>query len=607
MANPIAKRLGLVVSYHPQQVLSGATDRDFERELLPFLHIVWPTMTQPNPKGHWDRLGIDLFTEPTHQPIACCVQCKGFAVQHLGPEQYRQILDSIKKFQESTIRCSNYLIIHNRDARLPEYEQKVGAKLSELVASGQVRKALIYDRRKFLQWIVDFVESLLRRKIRSSSRSNLAALERLYGKQSWQLNVPIAVETLAFRRDMPAETTSSTGYSRRAIQSTLFSQQNTRWAMVTGQFGVGKTAATLLAAHHTKRTVIRAECARFLPNQLGGGMNSLTKEIARSIGMEPPTESCRKQFEYFSGRELSRILKSPNNDYALVIDGLDENRHYARLKGLYDLTSQLAEVRCPILLVTRRAHFEECFGDMSAAFYHFSERNGPKREAMVLDFGFWTSAEVREFLENNASNQFGGARERLEKLIALLDAGEIEPLYGTLPFHPLFLSFIIDEVVNAGISKTYRCKLIEGWVMRKILRDRNVDRVTLNEQLDGLKLVAKMFAVMEEAALAMTSERDGVVVLNESIPEDDLNTIGQTVFSTKGDLILAILLNSVLISRQHRAMGKTFSIMFSHRVLQEYFLARGLARERRSVGKFPSTVQSFYQEITKSAGSMVTG
>src|SRR5262249_24066720 len=47
---------------------------------------------------------------------------------------------------------------------------------------------------------------------------------------------------------------------------------------------------------------IRAECARFFPHQLGGGMNALTKEIARSIGMEPPTESCRKQFEYFAGK-----------------------------------------------------------------------------------------------------------------------------------------------------------------------------------------------------------------------------------------------------------------------------------------------------------------
>jgi len=185
--------------------------------------------------------------------------------------------------------------------------------------------------------------------------------------------------------------------------------------MVTGQFGVGKTTATLFAVHHTKRTIIRAECARFFPHQLGGGMNALTKEIARSIGMEPPTESCRKQFEYFAGKELSRILKNPHNDYALVIDGLDENRHYARLKGLFDLTSQLAEVRCPILLVTRRAHFEECFGDMCTAFYHFSERNGPKREAMVINLGLWTSAEAQEFLNNNAANQSGDARENLEK------------------------------------------------------------------------------------------------------------------------------------------------------------------------------------------------
>ena len=164
---------------------------------------------------------MDLFTEPTDEPITCCVQCKGFAVQHVAAEQYRQILTSINKFQDSKIRCNNCLVIHNRDARLPEYEQRVDAKLSGLVASGQVRKAAIYDRRKFLKWIVEYVGALLRRKIRSSSCSSLAALERLYSKQIWQVNVPI-VETLAFRRDMPAEITSSTGYTRKQIESALF-------------------------------------------------------------------------------------------------------------------------------------------------------------------------------------------------------------------------------------------------------------------------------------------------------------------------------------------------------------------------------------------------
>lgn len=75
--------------------------------------------------------------------------------------------------------------------------------------------------------------------------------------------------------------------------------------------------------------------------------------------------------------------------------------------------------------------------------------------------------------------------------------------------------------------------------------------------------------------------------------------LDRVFFSVKGDLILAILLNSILIPRQRRAIGKTFPIMFSHRALQGYFLARSLAREKRSVDIFPNTVQSFYEELAK--------
>jgi hypothetical protein len=113
--------------------------------------------------------------------------------------------------------------------------------------------------------------------------------------------------------------------------------------------------------------------------------------------------------------------------------------------------------------------------------------------------------------------------------------------------------------MDAGILQGNRCTLIERWVTRKILRDRNVDRITVGGDLDGIKLVAKMFGLMEQAALSMTARADDRGALNESIPEDTLNGIGQRVFGTTGDLVLGILLNSVLISGQHRTVDKGLS------------------------------------------------
>jgi len=49
---------------------------------------------------------------------------------------------------------------------------------------------------------------------------------------------------------------------------------------------------------------------------------------------------------------------------ALIIDGLDESRTYASARGMTQLTNELAELRCPVVLVTRKSHFDSTFGNL---------------------------------------------------------------------------------------------------------------------------------------------------------------------------------------------------------------------------------------------------
>jgi hypothetical protein len=44
-----------------------------------------------------------------------------------------------------------------------------------------------------------------------------------------------------------------------------------------------------------------------------------------------------------------------------VIDGLDENRLYGRAEGIRQLSNELAEVGCPVILTTRREHLDSTF------------------------------------------------------------------------------------------------------------------------------------------------------------------------------------------------------------------------------------------------------
>src|SRR5258707_865854 len=90
-------------------MLARSTERDFERLVLPFLRLFWPTIDQVPARGNWDSAGIDLLVWTEGNPFTCAVQCKGFAVQELGRDQLRQALESIESFSSSGHRCDIYL------------------------------------------------------------------------------------------------------------------------------------------------------------------------------------------------------------------------------------------------------------------------------------------------------------------------------------------------------------------------------------------------------------------------------------------------------------------------------------------------------------------
>lgn len=86
-------------------LLAQSADRDFERKVLPFLRLFWPSLVQTQARAAWDAKGVDLLVWTDHGPFPCIVQCKGFQVQELGNDQLRQVENSIEAFRRSDASC----------------------------------------------------------------------------------------------------------------------------------------------------------------------------------------------------------------------------------------------------------------------------------------------------------------------------------------------------------------------------------------------------------------------------------------------------------------------------------------------------------------------
>jgi hypothetical protein len=70
-------------------------------------------------KRHW----LPCFAEGSRSP--CGVQCKGFVVQDIRPDQARQVRRSIEKFSQSGLFVGTYLIIHNREGYNLDFHREI--------------------------------------------------------------------------------------------------------------------------------------------------------------------------------------------------------------------------------------------------------------------------------------------------------------------------------------------------------------------------------------------------------------------------------------------------------------------------------------------------
>jgi hypothetical protein len=341
--------------------LAVADGREFERKALPLLKLLHSGMIQPTEVKTHDRAGIDFLVWAENRNFPWVVQCKGFKENDIGPSQLKQILASIRKFANSPYSCGRYVLLHNRTGENREAARIINEALANLVQCGKANTAHLWDRQKFVDEVRRRIGDLIIERMQSDAIRMLHQFEALFRFGTVYVpTVPVTEKRVIIRRgermqlEEADRRSSETPISERIIAPVKF-----RWTLLTGSFGAGKTTTVLHAAKTAGHKIVYVKAEAMTERGPGIGTNALLGRAADAMRLfDDYDDPTRVTAERLVGQTLAAILRRRNTGFVLVIDGLDENRLYGRPAGLIQLTNELAELTCPIILTTRKEHFD---------------------------------------------------------------------------------------------------------------------------------------------------------------------------------------------------------------------------------------------------------
>lgn len=559
--------------------LAAASARDFERLALPLLRAFWPTLIHPRELSRLDRAGIDLVVWSDSGDFPVAVQCKGlYQEETLVSEQLPQIRKSIESFRNSRFKCQTYLFLHNRTGEDRIAHKEILGLLDELVQIGKATNTELWDRQTFLKRVKLQLKTKIEERVVERAKALIESDKRIFRFGGVHVApVPLAFERWRFIESGDIEREVS-GLEKLSPSQALGTKKRTKWTLLIGHFGLGKSTFALHAATAVSDKLVYVHSSE-LPDKYGSvGTNYLMQEVLRSHSLFDEVDDVTgTEFNRLGGTLLRELLSNPKEQFALVIDGLDESNRYSSAQGLIQLTNELEELRCAKVLVTRKEHFEATFGNFKAAlsemsFDDLSVKGGTKRQARICCLEEWTDVEVVGFLTQCYQYAEETEKIHIQSLIDAIKKNVFEETLGGLLRHPLFLQMIVSIASEGHSIPKHPATLIESWVHLKIRRDIKVGRPVPWEIVDIDAFVEEIIEVMEDAALVMADMVNDEIELREDISRKELSG----VLSKRGHpgVDPSSLVNVSLLVPTGRRQGKELRLKFFHRVLQEYFLAR---------------------------------
>ena len=573
--------------------IAVSTEHDFVRRVRPFLRVLWPTLTETPQRKHWDSFGIDLVEWSDAGPFPTVVQCKGWHVQEIGRDQARLVDGSVDSFLDSGFSCDHFVIVHNRDGRFDAFNDPVRASLQRLVVAGVAKRVSLIDRQQLLSQVRQTLDREWAGGVRDAAIRRLSRSPNLFGAEEYLEDVPFERGTIRIKRLEPSIIENAPTDSRGSVAKILLRSTGLSWTIVEGPFGSGKTTASLHAAQSRDRTVVFVACAD-LPPTGNISLNDVLVQGVRDLPLwDRLNDDERSILEPLAADSAVRLLSdvAAADQYLLLLDGLDEHRAFYSLSRFQRLLNQLIDIECPVVLTTRSEHFATLFDTYTSSFAELSWKFKPDVPIPLLRLKAWSKDDSIALIRRIAKRAPSDKSTRLDELATLVTSGDAERHYGAMPYNPLMLRFIIDDVADRGIDDADRALLIDRWARRKLWRD-----ITSHPFIaagDVGETVRLLMSASEHIASRMTEQTTDGVRLTESL---NLQEVRDIVASETPFEVVDVLTNAFLMPIRSKEGTR---VVFALRVLHEFFLAASLLRNREAdVTMFPAEVAHLYRELT---------
>lgn len=557
--------------------LSVISGDEFERIALHYLRVIWPSMIQAPRMQHLDRFGVDLCIPESDKHFHVVVQAKGFKVdEQLLKSQVRdQILPSLQKYLNSPLTCDEYILLHNRDGANRQIADEIQSKLDQLVQHGKAKSVYLWDRFLFVKEIRHQIDHRIRNKLLEQSHYILHQQESFFHFGNlFVSDVPLSQST--WNPGIPLQQDFDAGdFVNTHAAKLIASPRGVRYAILIGSFGIGKTTTVLRAADAKELLVIYVPAHTIRREYGSQGTNYLLRNLNEELDLleDLPADTADILRDVI-GAALGRILRQPNDQFILVIDGLDEHGFYGTPYGLHWLTNELAELRCPIILTSRREHFLSLIGNYELAAQSLSRKGGADRVVDILHLGSWSPIQARELLQRaiavtQSEDQASKIRQLLDRLTS-----ESSTLSIRLLNHPLLLQITLDLIVDGEEwLLDDDDQLMEFWTRKKIQRDLSVPRLGQSIPFDVNYYIESMMLSMDRIALEMQAINSEAAIPAETIDMARVIAIVRETIDIPELDETTILTTSLLIPASNRR-GRILEVKFFHRAFQEFFARR---------------------------------
>jgi len=597
---PVGAWAGTTVFRTARHPLIAAERLTFQRQASPYLRILFEGLVESGEMGDFDAAGADHYSFDSGGNLDVVVQCKGFSVTpaEVGKSQARQCVRSIDRFRSANHHARIYLLLHNRDHRNTEFTGPVLSALRQLLDDGLVAWAGIWNPKDLLEHVCQELGKRVGSAVREASVQAMHDASALLRGETVN-EVPFSEYELVVAGSGLTEPRSMT--TNVADPVPILRHRHEGVSLVLGSFGYGKTTIAI-------RTVVAAGLnALFLPAaRLSTDMSSARQVLSTldDTTLDALQDSDKPVLEPLVQLAVERLLISPQDDLALVVDGLDEAPIVGRRNGLATVLNGLRTVRVPILVTMRSEFWDAKRTELNVELLGV----GPQsygRYLQVLELHPWGRDEILSFLDLQVASNTEVQEDRISGFRDVVTADRYDEYYGDIPRRPLFLRMIVDDVLVAGVRARSRLELFDGWITSKLMRDwynptqmGGMGRTPILDRDvgvdDDMRTSRK---IMRTAARIMMVDTELGLELTADVSVDELRSAVDTMDADFD--VTALSMSSLLLPIGEPRPGRALHLGFAHRAFQEFFLAESflIQPDDKQAARLPAAVLDWLKEM----------